>query len=166
MRAPALLPQSVALDSQPLAGWQTDVLLESRSSSWSETGALEGQIQFDPNTLERPGPLILGLALSRLKPGEEPGDAARQRVVIIGDGDFLSNTYLGNGANLELGLNIFNWLVLDEALIALPPRSVPDPTLRLSESALALLAALFLVILPAGLMSSGWLIWWFRRRRR
>lgn len=166
LRAPALLPQAVALDSQPLAGWQTDVLLESQSSSWTETGSLEGQIQFDPNTLERPGPLILGLALSWLKPGEESGDAVQQRVVVIGDGDFLSNTYLGNGANLELGLNIFNWLVLDEALIALPPRSVPDPTLRLSESALALLAALFLVILPAGLMSSGWLIWWFRRRRR
>jgi ABC-type uncharacterized transport system involved in gliding motility auxiliary subunit len=171
LRAPVLLPQAVALDSQPLANWQTAVLLESQSSSWTETGALEGQIQFDLNTLERSGPLIVGLALSRPQPGKVPtfeksGNAARQRVVVIGDGDFLSNTYLGNGANLELGLNIFNWLVLDEMLISLPSRTVPDPTLHLSESALALLAALFLVILPTGLMSSGWLIWWFRRRRR
>ena len=83
----------------------------------------------------------------------------------MGDGDFLSNTYLGNGANLELGLNILNWLVLDEALIMIPPGAVADPSLQLSESALGWLAMVFLVILPAGLMSSGWLIWFYRRRR-
>lgn len=168
LRSPALLPQAVALDIQPLAGWQPAVLLESQSSSWNETGLLEGRLQFDPDTTEQSGPLTVGLALSRLPPGKsvasgKSDDTAQQRVVIIGDGDFLSNTYLGNGANLELGLNIFNWLVLDEALITLPPRIAPDQSLHLSESTLAL-AALFLVILPAGLMASGWLIW-FRRRR-
>lgn len=170
LRAPALLPQAAALDIQPLAGWQTAVLLESQSSSWTETSSLEGQLQFDPDTAERSGPLTVGLALSRLPTGKpvvfgESEDATRQRVVIVGDGDFLSNTYLGNGANLQLGLNIFNWLVLDEVLITLPPRTAPDPRLYLSEGALALLAALFLVILPAGLMASGWLIWLRRQRR-
>lgn len=169
LRSPALLPQAVALDSQPLADWRTAVLMESQSSTWTETGSLEGKIQFDSGTAERSGPLTVGLALFRPLPSvsaeaSEPGNHSEQRLVIIGDGDFLSNTYLGNGANLELGLNIFNWLVLDEAQITLPPRTVPDPSLHLSESALALLAAFFLVILPVGLMASGWLIW-FRRRR-
>jgi ABC-type uncharacterized transport system involved in gliding motility auxiliary subunit len=167
LRSPALLPQAAALDIQPLADWQTAVLLESQSSTWTETGSLTGRLQFDPDTAERPGPLTVGLALFRTQRAlsGEFEEVRRQRLVIIGDGDFLSNTYLGNGANLELGLNIFNWLVLDETLISLPSRTVPDPTLRLSEGALALLAAFFLVILPAGFMASGWLIW-FRRRRR
>jgi len=169
LRSPALLPQAVALDIQPLADWRAAILLESQSSSWTETGSLEGRLRFDPDTNEQPGPLTVGLALSRPQPGKPASsgtseNAARQRLVILGDGDFLSNTYLGNGANLELGLNIFNWLVLDEALITLPPRTVPDPNLELSEGALALLAALFLVILPTGLMASGWLIWLRRRR--
>ena len=30
--------------------------------------------------------------------------------VILGDGDFLSNTYFANQGNLNLGLNIVNWL--------------------------------------------------------
>lgn len=163
LRSPALLPQAVALEVQPAADWQAAVLLESQSSSWTETGALDGQIQFDPDSTERSGPLMVGVALFRPRP--VAGGVVQQRAVIIGDGDFLSNTYLGNGANLELGLNILNWLVLDEALIMIPPRAVPDPNLHLSESALAWLAAVFLVILPAGFMSSGWLIWFYRQRR-
>lgn len=164
LRSPALLPQAVALEIQRSAGWQAAVLLESQSSSWTETGALEGPLQFDPDTTERAGPLIVGVALFRPKP-VAAGEVAQQRIVVMGDGDFLSNTYLGNGANLELGLNILNWLVLDEALIMVPPRAVLDPSLHLSERALAWLAVVLLVILPAGLVTSGWLIAFYRRRR-
>lgn len=164
LRSPALLPQAVALAVQPSANWQAAVLLESQSSSWTETGSLEGQLQFDPDSTERSGPLIVGVALFRPR-HVAPRGVAQQRVVVMGDSDFLSNTYLGNGANLELGLNTLNWLVLDEALMMIPPRTVPDPSLNLSEGALAWLAAVFLVILPAGLMASGWLIWFYRRRR-
>ena len=163
LRSPALLPQAVALEIQPVADWRAAVLLESQSSSWTEIGALDGPLQFDADTAERAGPLTVGAALFRPRPAV--GSIAQQRIVIMGDGDFLSNTYLGNGANLELGLNILNWLVLDEALIMVPPGAVADPSLHLSESALAWLAMVFLVILPVGLMSSGWLIWFYRRRR-
>jgi ABC-type uncharacterized transport system involved in gliding motility auxiliary subunit len=166
LRSPTLLAQAAAFEVEPLAGWQPAMLLQSQSSSWTETGSLEGLIQFNPDTVERPGPLTVGLALFRPQPGSvtPSGAAAQQRLVVIGDNDFLSNTYLGNGANLELGLNIFNWLVLDEALIAIPPKTAPDVSLQLSENMLATLAAFFLIILPAGLLASGWLIW-FRRRQ-
>lgn len=163
LRSPTLLPQAVALEIQPVADWRATALLESPSSSWTETGALDAPFQFNADAAERAGPLTVGVALSRPKPGA--ADAAQQRVVVIGDGDFLSNAYLGNGANLELGLNALNWLVRDEALILIPSRTAPDPDLNLSEGALAGLAALFLLILPGGFMSSGWLIWLYRRRR-
>ena len=162
LRAPALLPQAAALTVQPGGGWTAAVLLESQPRSWTETGPLEGRMQFDPDSAERSGPLTVGVALVRPRP-----DAAlsQQRIVVIGDGDFLSNTYLGNGANLELGLNMCNWLTVDEVPILIPPRTVPDPNLTLSAGALALIAAVFLIGLPVTLIASGWLIW-FRRRRR
>jgi ABC-type uncharacterized transport system involved in gliding motility auxiliary subunit len=169
LRAPALLPQAVALEVRPREGWTATVLLESQSRSWTETGSREGPMRFDPDSAERSGPLTVGVALVRSRPGAAPDSSslamAQQRVVVIGDGDFLSNTYLGNGANLELGLNIFNWLTLDEAPIPIPSRAAPDPNLNLSAGALALIAALFLIVLPGTLLVSGWLIW-FRRRRR
>lgn len=164
LRVPALFPQAVALDIQPASGWQAAALLESQSSSWTETGELGGSLQLDPATSERAGPLTVGVALTRPK-STVSGESAQQRVVVIGDGDFLSNTYLGNGANLELGLNILNWLVLDEALISIPPSAVPDAGLNLSEGELAGLAILFLVVLPVGFAISGWLILFYRRRR-
>ncbi|MFO1372772.1 MAG: GldG family protein [Candidatus Competibacteraceae bacterium] len=170
LRSPALLPEAVALDLQPRAGWETAVLLETQARTWTETGPLTGQLRFDPDTAERSGPLTVGVALFRPRPsgsadiGPLP-TIPQQRLVIIGNGAFLSNTYLGNGANLELGLNILNWLTLDDSLIAIRPRTAPDLNLELSNSALALLAAIFLLVLPGLLLGSGWFIWFYRRRR-
>ena len=171
LRSPALLPQAVALEPQAAAGWTVALLLESQLRTWTETGPLDERMQFDPDTTERPGPLTVGVALVRPRPGPSTAGtldaqtASQQRMVVIGDGDFLSNTYLGNGGNLQLGLNIMNWLALDDTLIVLRPKVAPDIHLDLSEGALALIAAVFLLVLPATLLTSGWLIW-FRRRRR
>ncbi|MCC9001116.1 MAG: GldG family protein, partial [Candidatus Competibacter sp.] len=170
LRTPTLLPQAVALEIRASAGWRSAVLLESQSGSWTETGPLDGSIQFDPNTAERSGPLTVGVALFRPRPAtttgtDDPLVSPQQRIVVIGDGDFLSNTYLGNGANLELGLNIMNWLTLDDAPILVRPKTVPDPSLDLSDGTLALIAAIFLVALPAGFLACGWLVWFYRRRR-
>ena len=122
--------------------------------------------ETDDSAAARTGLSVLGLALSRPHPVSGSGAErvpAQQRLVIIGDGDFLSNTYLGNGANLELGLNIMNWLTLDDTLVAIPPHVAPDRQLDLSETALALLAGLFLFGLPGALLAGGvWMVW--RRR--
>lgn len=169
LRSPALLPQAVALEVQPPAGWKTVVLLESQSRSWIETGPLDGTLRFNPDSAERAGPLTVGVALYRPRPGlpatADPLAVNEQRIVIMGDGDFLSNTYLGNGANLELGLNIIHWLTLDDTPILIAPKAAPDPNLNLSENALALIAAMFLIGLPGALLASGWLIWLYRQRR-
>ncbi|MEZ5574324.1 MAG: hypothetical protein R3F44_01265 [Candidatus Competibacteraceae bacterium] len=127
-------------------------------------------MQYDPDTVERPGPLTVGVGSARPGPSvagaaDTQAAASQQRVVVIGDGDFLSNTYLGNGGNLQLGLNIMNWLALDDTLIVLRPSVAPDIHLDLSDGALALIAAIFLLVLPTTLLVSGWLIR-FRRRRR
>ncbi len=155
LRASTLLPEAAALDWHPIDGWMMDVLLESPART-----------ETDDSAAARTGLSVLGLALSRPHPVSGSGAErvpAQQRLVIIGDGDFLSNTYLGNGANLELGLNIMNWLTLDDTLVAIPPHVAPDRQLDLSETALALLAGLFLFGLPGALLAGGvWMVW--RRR--
>ena len=166
LRSPTLLPQAAALDLQPRPDWQATVLLESQSRSWTETAEPDATLRFDPDSAERAGPLTVGVALSRSRSSSsDPTAMNEQRIVIIGDGDFLSNSYLGNGANLQLGLNIVHWLTRDDAPIIIPPRTAPDPNLNLSEGALALIAAVFLIGLPLALLASGWLIA-FRRQRR
>ena len=75
----------------------------------------------------------------------------------------VANTYLGNGGNLDLGVNIVNWLTGDDRLIAIQPRSAADANLTLSRTWLAGLVIVFLIALPLAFITTGAWIWWRRR---
>jgi len=163
-----LFPAASAIDLQAPADWQGENFLVTQPSSWSETGELKGTVAFDKGQ-DSPGPFNIGVSLSRETPAaaEVQGDrkSTQQRIVVTGDGDFLSNTYLGNGGNLELGINIVNWLSHDDNLIAISARTAPDTRLNLSRSASLLIALGFLFVLPLALLGSGLFIWLKRRKR-
>ena len=79
--------------------------------------------------------------------------------------DFLSNTYLGNGGNLKLGLNIVNWLAHDDRFISIPAKTSPDLSIELTSTAKATIAFGFLILLPLLLGGTGTVIWLRRRKR-
>jgi len=164
----ALLPQPAALAQLADAHWDVKPILRSSDTSWNETGHIPkageagDTIRQDADAGEIPGPLDLGFALSRISPRP---DRKEQRVVVIGDGDFLSNSFLGNGGNRELGQRVFDWLNGDDDQITVPDKSAPDRTLSLTQAELGALSVVFLVGLPLALAASGMLIWWRRRRR-
>lgn len=143
--------------------WQSQVLLDTRASSWAETGALTGNVRFDPGQ-DIKGPLNLGVTLTREIDAAADGKH-QQRIVVLGDGDFLSNTYLGNAGNLEFGLSLTNWLSQDDAFVNIPVRTRTDKTLRLSQTSQVLLVVGFLILLPLLLAGSGVTIWLKRRKR-
>lgn len=163
-----LFPQVAALAQLPDPQWKLESILKSTAQSWNETGPMPkageaaADINQDINASEVPGPLDLGFALSRSSPSPE---RTEQRMVVIGDGDFLSNTYLGNAGNRDFGLRVFNWLLQDDALIEVPERRAPDRSLDLSQTALNVIGAFALVGLPCLLAGIGWAIRWRRRRR-
>jgi len=160
-----LFPEAVALDINDTQSWDSLPLLLTLERSWTELGKLEGDISFDPGTDERAGPLQIGVLLTRPRTLVEGQDAIQQRVIVIGDGDFLSNTYLGNAGNLDLGLNLAHWLSHDETLIDIHVKSAPDTSLVLGKVSQAVIGLGFLLGLPALLLISG-LVIWLRRRRR
>ncbi|BBL76704.1 DUF4350 domain-containing protein [Methylomagnum ishizawai] len=98
-------------------------------------------------------------------PKEPPAPPINQRIVVVGDGDFLSNAYLGNGGNLDLGLNILQWLGRSDSLINIPAKVAPDSKLDLAPLASGAIAVGFLFILPLILIGTGATIWFKRRRR-
>jgi gliding motility-associatede transport system auxiliary component len=162
----SLFPQSHGVRVTPINNWQSQRLLQTEKRSWSETGALDGELQFDEGD-DISGPFTLGWAMSRdTKPQtSSAADPSQQRVVVIGDGDFLSNAYLGNGANLRLGMNIINWLAHDDRLIHIPALISADKTLVLSPLAQAFIGIGFLFVLPLLFASAGFWVWWQRRKR-
>ena len=136
--------------------------------SWSETGVLAGEIDFDASK-DMPGPLTLGVGITRALDDGEASEHAElplreQRVVVVGDGDFLSNAYIGNGGNLNLGMNIINWLSRDDQLLSIPARTAPDSSLDLSKTDSVIIGFGFLLVLPLLLLATGLVIWLKRRK--
>jgi ABC-type uncharacterized transport system involved in gliding motility auxiliary subunit len=165
MSAVTVYPETAALEIHDSGTWNTIPLLSTLARSWTELGEIEGEIQFDSDTDERSGPLDIGVALTRTRSDESGASLPMQRVIVIGDGDFLSNTYLGNAGNLGLGLNMVHWLSHDEAALNIRIKSAPDTSLELGNVAKAVIGLGFLVGLPVLLLVTGILIWLLRRRR-
>lgn len=163
--AVSLFPQAQGLEFHGGSEtWQQQNFLASSEASWNETGNMQGEIYNGDHDDELNGPLNLGMTLSKSHENDQ-GDNFTQRIAVIGDADFISNRYLGNGANLDIGINLINWLSHDDSLISISPRPAPDTRLALSQSAQLVISFGFLLILPAILFGSGLRIWLVRRKR-
>lgn len=161
-----LFPQVAALAQVNRNDWAVAGFLQSGPQSWTEFQPIDNAnastVRYDASAGELKGPLDFGLALTRLSPSP---DKSQQRVVVIGDGDFLSNTFLGNGGNRALGERVFDWLLGDDALVSLPPRGAPDRVVTISQAELNVLSLGFLLGLPLLLLLVGGVLVWRRRRR-
>ncbi|WP_305906869.1 DUF4350 domain-containing protein [Methylomarinum sp. Ch1-1] len=140
--------------------YQAEALLSSARASWTEIGEIAGKIRFDADGEEREGPLDFAFALTRqLTPDKQ------QRIIVIGDGDFLSNAYLNNVGNLELGLRMVNWLCENDRFIDIPSKATPGRSLQLSTLSIGIISFGFLLILPGVFLLAGLIIWRRRKKR-
>lgn len=161
-----IFPRAAGVNFEAQDEWKGEPFLTTSARSWSETGPLKGQISFDEGA-DVGGPLNIGIAAVRDRKftAQTAGKAAgEQRTVVIGDGDFLANAYLGNGGNLNLGMNIINWLSSDDQLISIPAKTALDTALNLSQMQVGVIGFGFLLFLPLLLLGSG-LVIWLRRRK-
>jgi ABC-type uncharacterized transport system involved in gliding motility auxiliary subunit len=151
--------------------WQVTPFLKSIQRSWLERGKLEGTIRFDAGT-DMQGPINVGLAMTREMKSDKnddkntpPSQPKTQRIVVLGDGDFLSNAYLGNQGNQAMGENIFNWLSHDDSFIDIPQAKAPDAEMVVTETGMILFGLLYFIIIPLMLIAAGVVIWLKRRKR-
>jgi len=158
-------------EARPLAWnetpeWEHHVLVEVAARGWVSRSALDdkpgGESRLTGHTFDKrrdiPGPAVIALALQRNANDRE------QRIVVVGNGAFLANSFAGNGGNVDLGVNMVNWLAGEEHLITLQPRAAKDSSLELGKTRLAVIGIGFLVGLPLLLALVGGAMWWKRRR--
>ncbi len=158
-----LMPAAAAIQTTDAesVNWQTTELLRTQPETWAELSEIQSDdINFN-DELDIGGPLTVALALQR----EKPETDASQRIVVLGDGDFLSNQYLGNGANQAFATGMINWLTAQDDRLNIAIKPTPDNQLALSFSETLSIAIGFLFVLPAMLLGSGLTLWWLRRRR-
>lgn len=89
------------------------------------------------------------------------------RLVVIGDGDFLNETLLGTiPGNIELGLNVVDWLVQDEALLGIRSKKTEPRTLGETSDAARPLIKYANMFGPALLVVLFGLVRWRQRKSR
>ena len=137
--------------------WQHHVLVEVAARGWVSQNAPASASRFDKRR-DTPGPAVIALTLQRNINDTE------QRIVVVGNGAFLANSFAGNGGNVDLGVNMLNWLSGEEQLISLQPRVARDSNIVLSQMQLTFISVAFLLGLPLLLAGVGGYIWWRRRR--
>ncbi len=163
-------PTTASINVRDNEQWNTSSLLISADHTWLETGILEGEVEYDKDS-DLIGPLKIGISLEREheraieSESGEVSETVQQRIIVIGDGDFLSNTYVGNSGNLDLGIRLINWLSNDDDFISIPIKTVNDAHLELSLPASAIIAFGFTLVLPLLFLGTGLTIWWRRKKQ-
>lgn len=137
--------------------WEHHILVEVAPRGWVSHSPPKEKPRFDKQH-DTPGPAVIALALQRNINDRE------QRIVVAGSGSFLSNSFAGNGGNVDMGVNMVNWLSSEEHLITVQPRAAKDSSLILSQTQLSVISITFLLGLPLLLLATGGYIW--RKRRR
>ena len=93
------------------------VLTASERNSWAETDTTL-HVQFDEG-LDKPGPVPIAYVIWEPKEEDNPSDTliplraqagTGTRIIVFTDADFLSNLFIGQYSNAEMGLNVINWL--------------------------------------------------------
>ncbi len=149
-------PYTRAIGWEENEEWQHATLVEAAPRGWVSSRTPQGKPLFDKNR-DAPGPVTIALALQRNINDRE------QRIIIVGSGSFLANAYAGNGGNMDLGINMVNWLGNEENLITIQPRAVKDGAIALGKTQLTLISGGFLIALPALMALAGGVMWWRRR---
>lgn len=158
-----LFPLARQIDANsPDGTWNITRLLDVAPNGWLETDKLDGKVSFNDKRDIR-GPINIAVAMERKLEGKN------QRVVVVGNGDFLANTFVTNGGNLDLGVNMINWLAGDDRLITIQPKPLKDVNVIIPSDAKNYILAWTIFrgsqyLVPIALLVIGIVIWLKRRK--
>jgi len=143
-----------------------------RSSAESYTRRVEAVSERNPSrdngatrstaTQGGTGRRVLGAAIEGTWPGS--GAATKPfRLVVVGDGDFASNSFLPYMANGDLALAMVRWLAREERTSSVSVRMPVPPLVLLTKSQMQRIFLVIEVLLPLAVMAIGAVVWWSRR---
>ncbi|MGI9423965.1 MAG: GldG family protein [Hyphomicrobiaceae bacterium] len=154
---------------RPVAGINTVPLIISTKASYSQPVMPAGQRvvaepQPAPSSAKKSQPVPQSHVLAAAIDGTLPGSGHRPfRAVIIGDGDFASNSFFPFMANNDLALAMVRWLAREENETAIASRVQVPALILLTNSQMRMIFLIIEVLLPLSVVLLGGLIWWRRR---
>jgi hypothetical protein len=161
--------QSLAVDKsrETLAKVNIIPLLQSAEGFWGATdlsGGENKQVYFDPKR-DHMGPLNIAVAVEKGGLEDQRVKMDSSRMVVVGNGEMLTDKAyrLSEGASLDIGINVLNWLLDREDVIGIPPKEKKTLTINLDDKQLNSIAFAVMGIVPGIVAFFGILVWWQRR---
>lgn len=164
--------RSLSPTPQRVPGAAVTPIVSASKNSYGETA--HNRAKYDAGE-DLPGPNTLMVVVNRRpvdRRSQKPSDtdhptaesaSARSRIAVVGDADFATNSFfhfLGNG---NLFLHTVNYLVAQEDLIGIEPRTHDLPRLSLTNRQMKGTFVLSVVLMPAVLALLGTAVWWRQR---
>ncbi len=129
------------------------VLTSSKKESWGETDRTL-HVHFD-EIEDRPGPVAMAYTVFEAK---EKDDLADTRLIVFTDADFLSNAYINQFSNAQMGLNVINWLAETDYKVFVDQETVKVERLDLTSNQKHIIA-LILIFMPVLIALMGMMVW-------
>jgi hypothetical protein len=130
----------------------------STENSWAETNRTL-DIQFDPNT-DTAGPVPFSYVVIEEKNSADPLEikSSDTRLIVFTDADFLTNVYINQYSNAQMGLNLVNWLAELDYKTFVSAKEIKVERLDLtSRQKRQVIVILFL--LPFFFVIAGFVVW-------
>jgi ABC-type uncharacterized transport system involved in gliding motility auxiliary subunit len=152
-------PRSIHVLPQRRASIKHAVIASTASTenSWAETNRTL-DIQFDPST-DTAGPIPFAyVVIEEKNDGLAEDKLSDTRLIVFTDADFLSNVYIEQYSNAQMGLNLVNWLAELDYKTYISAKETKVERLDLtSQQKRQVIVILFL--LPFFLAISGLVVW-------
>jgi ABC-2 type transport system permease protein len=154
---------------RPIDGSDAVSILRTTDRGYAERNLAElsGDAELGPTEDDVRGPVSLGVA-TKVRPAGDGSDdegATGGRLVVVGDGDFLSSEFLMQPqfANVDLLSGITGWVTHRRALISIAPRTSDITAVMMTEGDLRSVMIRVLLLLPLAVVLLGFSVWWSRR---
>lgn len=160
-----LFPLVRSVEPAKKDGLEATSLAQTGPSSWAEKDVAgifkQGRAALGPE--DKKGPISVAVAVTATLKNigvEKDGEA---KIVAVGSAAFANNRYANIFFNRDLFLNSANWLVGQEEMISIRPRSIRASRFQLTEGEGAAIFYLSFLVLPEILLIIGLAVWWRRR---
>jgi hypothetical protein len=160
IRSLTLLPPPAGVTSAPLFRSSTESYTHAVTPVAAREPGREGAPA--PSTGTKPGRRGLAAALEGAWPGAAAG-ARPFRLVVVGDADFASNSFLPYMANGDLALAMVRWAAREEQTPAVAVRMPVPPLVLLTKAQMQRIFLTIEVALPLAVVACGAVVWWRRR---
>jgi len=139
------------------------VLTQSSEKSWAESNR-HLEIAFDKG-VDTAGPVALSYVVFEEKSEEASSKEASStnkssatRLIVFTDADFLTNVYINQYSNAQMGLNIVNWLAELDYKVFLSSKTIQVQRLDLTSRQKRQVAVV-LFLLPFFFLVAGMVVW-------